>query len=60
MKDMDISEYAYKNGYNNGYNKGFADAIEFVRTLLAKKYSEIEYNLKTQKELKENKDDTHT
>ena len=35
MRDMDISEEAYKNGYEKGYNEGFAGGREKILTKVA-------------------------
>ena len=53
MKDMDQTEYAYKNGYYEGFQQGFTQAITFVRVLLSEKFNEIEQNLRKEQEKRE-------
>ena len=35
MRDLDLSEYSYKNGYEKGYNEGYADGREKVLAKVA-------------------------
>ena len=53
MKEMDQTEYAYKNGYYEGFQQGFTQAIAFVRVLLSEKFAEIDRNLKKEQEKRE-------